>query len=101
MNLMVSEKKHMRRQFNFKACFIVVLTAYMIIAICGQQSKIDALGEEIGRAHELIEDKQTEASLVEDKEKVYRSDEFIERVARERLGFVRADETVFVDITGK
>jgi len=32
---------------------------------------------------------------------VYQSDEFVEKVARERLGLVRSDETVFIDVTGK
>lgn len=98
---MTYEKKRKKSRFNGKYCFLIVLTVYFFIAIIGQQSKINALDTEIKQTNQMITEKEKEVAELEDKEKSYSQNDEIERIARDRLGLVRSDETVFVDITGK
>lgn len=98
---MTYEKKRKKTRFNGKRCFLIVLSAYFLIAIIGQQSKINALSTEIKQTSQMIDSKQKEIAELEDKDKIYSQNDEIERIARDRLGLVRSDETVFVDITGK
>lgn len=98
---MSGRNKRRKKRLNFKVCFVAVLIIYISVAIIGQQSKIDSLNQKISDANALISEKEKEYSALEDQEKVYGSDEYVEHVARKRLGYVRPDETVFVDVTGK
>lgn len=96
-----SEKKARKTRFKFKTCFALVLIMYFAISIVGQQSKLNTLNSAIADYNEQIKEKKNELAAVEDKQKTGTSDAAIEHIARERLGLVRSDETVFVDITGK
>ena len=98
---MIHEKKRSRLRLNGKSCFMIVLAVYFVIAIAGQQSKLNALQSEIESTSGLIEEKNKEVAELTDKAELYSQNDEIERIARERLGFVRSDETVFVDVTGK
>ena len=95
------ERTKSKKRFNFKACFLFALAIYMIVSICGQQSQINSLNGSIAETSAKIAQKQQEAAEIDDAAELYASDEFVERVARNSLGFVRSDETVFVDVTGK
>lgn len=96
-----SEKKTRKTHFKFKTCFALALIAYFTVSIVGQQSKLNDLNSTIAEYNTKIEEKQSELAAVEDKKKSSTSDDTIEHIARERLGLVRSDETVFVDVTGK
>lgn len=98
---MARRKKKKKKHLNFKVCFITILIIYISVAIIGQQSKINSLNSKISDVNNKISVKEKEYSELEDQEIVYGSDEYVERVARQRLGYVRPDETVFIDITGK
>ena len=98
---MTDEKKRKKSRFSGKRCFLIVLAVYFLFAIAGQQSKINALNNDIKQTNQMIEDKSKEVAELEDKEKLYSQNDEIERIARDRLGLVRSDETVFVDVTGK
>lgn len=95
------KNKRRKKRVNFKVLFVTLLIIYISVAIIGQQSKINNLDKEIGETKNLIMQKEKEFEELEDREQVYGSDEYVERVARERLGYVRPDETVFIDVTGK
>ena len=96
-----SDKKMRKPHFKIKTCFALILILYFAISIVGQQSKLNYLNSVIAEYNVKIEEKQGQLEAIEDKKKKSTSDETIEHIARERLGLVRNDETVFVDITGK
>ncbi len=87
--------------FCLRICLIIFLVLYFTVTIIGQQSEINNLNYQISDYNEKIEAKNNELSIIEDKTKNATSDETVESIARERLGLVRSNETVFVDITGK
>lgn len=78
---------------------IVLLVGYFIITIIGLQLKIkDSRAEleqkEAAHAQQLDENERLE-SIVESDDK----SEYIEQVAREKLGYVMPGEKVFYDVT--
>ena len=95
-----NEKKAKTPRFKLKTLIAVVFIAYFAVSIIGQQSAINELNGTIGEYNAKIEDKKSELAALEDKKKTGATDEAIESIARERLGLVRSDETVFVDVTG-
>jgi len=96
-----SRKNSLSISFCLRMCLILFLVLYFSVTIIGQQSEINNLNCQISDYNEKIEAKNSELSTIEDKKKHASTDEAIESIARERLGLVRADETVFVDITGR
>ena len=71
-------------------CFVVVIFVKQEISIREYQSQIDQLSVQ-------IEEQQKISQELEEKEKLYSSNEYIEKVAREVLGMVSADEKVYID----
>ncbi len=86
----------MRRIFKLRNLLFLALAAGLIALILSQQSVLDrniernkTLKENIQAAQQKIEDLEEEKSILG-------SDAYIERKARENLGYVKSDETVFV-----
>lgn len=86
----------MRRIFKLRNLLFLALAAGLVALIVSQQSVLDrnierneALKENIQAAQQKIEDLEEEKSILG-------SDEYVERKARENLGYVKSDETVFV-----
>ena len=86
----------MRRIFKLRNLLFLALAAGLVALIISQQSVLDrnierneALKENIQEAQQKIEDLEEEKSILG-------SDEYVERKARENLGYVKSDETVFV-----
>ena len=98
---MTDEKKRSKIRFNGLGCFFIVAAVYLVIAIISQQTTINALSSEIKTTAEMIDDKKNEVAELEDQAELYSQSDEIERIARDELGLVRSDETVFVDVTGK
>lgn len=95
------KNKRKTRKFNIGFCFAMVLAVYLVFAMINQQSVLTQNAKEIS---ELSAQKaQTEQTLddLNDTADVYSSDEFVEKVARDELGLVRPDETVFIDVTNE
>ena len=100
---MTDEKRRVKnkKRFNFKSWVVLALAVYMISVIVGQQPVINSRNKDIAETTAMIEAKNAEEKQIDDAAQFYSSDAFVERVARDSLGLVRSDETVFVDITGK
>ena len=85
-----------------------IVTALFLTAVCAmvvkgvmQQPKILKNQDRIATLQEKIEyEKQRIQEVDELKDKVD-SDEYIEKVAREKLGLIKNDEIVFIDVSGK
>ncbi|MFR1517608.1 MAG: FtsB family cell division protein [Clostridia bacterium] len=86
----------MRRIFKLRNLLFLALAAGLVALILSQQSVLDrniernkALKDNIQAAQQKIEDLEAEKSILG-------SDEYVERKARENLGYVKSDETVFI-----
>lgn len=80
---------------------VVAASAYLLVAFVGGQLQVASKQrelEEIQAKTQKISEKNEEISIL-----MNSGDEaaYIERVAREKLGYVMPDEKVFVDISGQ
>lgn len=78
--------------------FIVALIVYFSVTIVGQQKTLFDVNDKISDIQAKIAQEKKTANELEEQKKNVESDENIEKVARERLGWVKQGERVFVDI---
>lgn len=83
---------------HYKKILICIIAAYVISILISQQKMLNSYNSEI-RIYEAQKEKEeeTQKSLIEIKENV-NSPEYIEQVAREKLGMYLPNERVYIDI---
>ncbi len=82
-----------------KVLGVAAVCVYVAYTLIDQQitlSKTSSIAEEYKAK---IAEAQTENQKLEDELAQAGTDEYLERVAREKLGLVKANERVFIDIT--
>ena len=91
----------MKKRFSKKTgMFFTLLTVVVLFAIISYQkigldAKDRALKEEKVRCEQKISDLEKEEQTIEEYREYVKSDEYIEDVAREKLGLVYPDDIVF------
>ena len=85
--------------------FLVVITAVVSVTMVVKgimlQPAIAANEEMAAKIRESIEYENQRISEIDAMMEEVGTDEYIEKVAREKLGMIKADEIVFVDISGQ
>lgn len=77
---------------------LIILCGYFIYLFFDQQSIID---EKTAALNDIMEKIEIEKKIGEDLEnqlKIIDTDEYIEKVARERLGMVKPGERIYIDV---
>ena len=90
-----------KRKLNIHVCFMIGLIMYLCYALISQQTSLHSSNAKIAGLEAEIVSAESRLAEVQDMDAFSKSDEYIERVAREKLGLVLPDETVFVDVTGR
>lgn len=86
----------MRKIFNLRNLIFVALAAGLIALIVSQQSILDRNIEKNASLKESIQKVEEQISELEKEKSMMGTDEYIEDKAREKLGYVKSDETVFM-----
>ena len=86
----------MRRIFNLRNLIFVVLAAGLIALIVAQQSLLDRNVDKNASLRKDIKQVEQQIKELEEERANLGTDEYIEEKAREKLGYVKSDETVFV-----
>lgn len=82
----------------YKKILFIVAACYVVSIFVSQQQTLNSYKQEIKECEEQIaEAKETKESLVAMKENV-NSAEYIEQIAREKLGMYLPNEKVYIDI---
>ena len=96
-------KKNMKKFDITKLLFAV--TAIVSIAMIGKGFSVSPIIDSNDKiAAKLSEDIAKEQSRIEEIDatrSMAGTDEFIEKIAREKLGMIKANEIVFIDISGQ
>jgi len=81
----------------------LLLVVFVIVAITfiRQQGEINDYNNKIEDINSQIAYEEKHSKELEEKSDLYSSDDYIEKVARDELGLVKADEKVFVDANSK
>lgn len=87
-----------RKKSTFGIFILLAIFLYLSYTALGQQKLLNAKDLEMSKIEDKIkEETKTNEELKKEKEMI-NSDEYIEKVARDKLGMVKKDERVFVDI---
>ncbi len=90
-----------KRKLNIRVCFMIGLIMYLCYALISQQVTLHSSDKQISQLESAILEAEGRLAEVQDLDALSQTDAYIERVAREKLGLVLPDETVFVDVTGR
>lgn len=86
----------MRKIFNLRNLIFVVLATGLIALIVAQQSLLDRNIDKNASLREDIKQVEQQIKELEEEKENLGTDEYVEEKAREKLGYVKSDETVFV-----
>ncbi|MDD6308470.1 MAG: septum formation initiator family protein [Clostridia bacterium] len=98
---MNKRKKQIKKHLNIRTFLMVALIMYLSYAIICQEVSLHENNRQIVSLKEDIASAEASLTQVQNLGAVSSSDAYIERMAREKLGLVLPDETVFVDVTGR
>lgn len=87
---------YMRKVFNLRNLIFVALAVGIVTLIVAQQSLLDRNIEKNKSLQEDIKQVEQRIMELEDEKSKIGTDEYIEEKAREKLGYVKSDETVFM-----
>lgn len=97
------ERKKAQKKRNLKLTTLILIAVVLFLIIKGimLQPQITENYDKISELEEQIEYEQQRADEVDALKENVDSDEYIEKIAREKLGMIRKDEIMFIDITGE
>ena len=100
---MKEEIKKSTKKRKLKISTIVILLAVLVMLVRGvmYQPQITDNYDKISELEAQIEYEQQRAEEVDALKENVNSDEYIEKIAREKLGMIRKDEIMFIDVTGE
>ena len=100
---MKEEIKRSTKKSKLKITTIVLLLVVLFMLIKGVmlQPQITDNYDKISELEEQIEYEKQRADEVDALKENVDSDEYIEKIAREKLGMIRKDEIVFIDVSGE
>ena len=86
-----------KRRIHFSFFIFLAILVYAVITILNQSQVIKEQEEREAELTRQMESLEIEINALENKLEYIGSDEYIEQVARERLGWVKEDEIVFTE----
>lgn len=90
-----------RRKSIILELAIVAAMVYVVVSLVQLQVQISEASRKCDEVSAAYEDQQLENQELQQLLDSGNEEEYIERVAREQLGFVKPDEKVFYDVAGK
>ena len=88
-------KKHL-----FLKLIVLVLLVYFISTLVSAQVQINNKREELQKIEQQCEEQLVENKELERQILLYQDEEYVQRAAREELGFGTADEKLYIDSSG-
>lgn len=90
-------KRRFKKNILIRNIIVLAVTCFIVVFFVRQEITIRKYRSEIKNLSVQIEEQDEIRRQLEEKEKLYSSSEYIEKVAREVLGMVSADEKVYID----
>ena len=86
----------MRKFFNFRNFLFLGIAVVLVALIVAQQTVLDRNIEKNQSLRNDIKIAEQRIEELKEEQKMIGTDEYIEKKAREKLGYVKSDETVFM-----
>lgn len=81
---------------RLKTFIAIAFIVYFLYAIISQQPRLDDLSAQLNKLQKEMEEEEIIKKELEYHLSIIDTDEYIEYVARERLGYVKANDLVFI-----
>lgn len=98
-NVIMSFMTRNKKKLIFWAFVIIVFS--MIFKGIMQQPQIYANKQKIAQLNEQIEYEKTRQAEIDELSQKVNTDEYIEKVAREKLGLVESNAKIFIDVSSE
>ena len=95
------KNKRISAKNMIKLLVVCFLCIYVVVTLVKQQIRLSQCDDLAKEYQEKIATAQIEQQMLKDELEKAGTDEYVERTARERLGLVKANERVFIDINQK
>lgn len=86
-----------RKNFNVWTLLLIVTICYFGYTLYNQQSSIDVRKAEYARLQKEIHTENVKKQQLEKQKAQINTDEFAEKIAREKLGYVKDGEKIYID----
>lgn len=87
----------MKGRIKFKKLVIIILLGVFSIAYVRQEITMKRLAGEIDLKHKQLEEAQNKNERLQEEVNQSNTDEYIEKLARERLGMIKEGEKVIIN----
>lgn len=89
----------MKKQKKFKLWTLVLITAicYFIFIICKQQTYIEERKLQYAQIQKNIYKETIKTEQLKQQKTLINTDEFVEKIARDKLGYVKDGEKIYID----
>ena len=81
--------------------FIIFLVSYTIMSLVNQSIQIREYKEKISSIRSQIKTVDEEINKLKEEKNNYQKDEYIEKIARERLKMAKPGELIYIDVNKK
>lgn len=98
MKANLKSKKTKKKNFGIIKVFTLIIGVYFVYTLYSQQIDIDRYDSQIQMYQSDIENKERLIEYFKSQKATVHSDEFVEYVAREQLGYVKPYEKIFIDV---
>ncbi len=90
----------MAKRHLFLKLIVLVLLVYFISTLVSAQVQINNKREELQQIEQKCEEQQVANKELERQIMLYQDEEYVQRAAREELGYGTADEKLYIDSSG-
>ena len=90
-------KKRNLRKVSFKKIISLVAICFVAVMFVNQFSRLNYYNGQIKELEGKISEQQEINDELSTRQNVYSSKEYVEKIARDTLGLVRANEKVYID----
>lgn len=90
-------KKQKKKKFNLWTLILIAAVCYFLYTVYHQQIFIDERNSQTEALKKNIKSEEIKKQQLEQQKDLINTDEFAEKIARERLGYVKDGEKIYVD----
>ena len=95
----ITPKKVKRKSFMLRVC-IFAFAVYAVVSLVSMQINLADRRRQLSQLEQRVETQRLANKELERQLAQGMDEEYVERIARERLGFIAPDEIVYIDVSG-
>ena len=94
-------KKNKKFKLGISNIAIVIVSVYFICVLVQQQGELNSYNQQKKVLATKIQDEKVRKEKLENAKNFYNSDQYVEKIARDKLGLVKLGEKIFYDTSNR